>query len=78
MCPLHHPPARFEPGLPFDGSGLFSSWGDMGGKAEVLQDVTYFLVIIPFVQTHPLRLLFSWLWTLDDDVFDGRSYQFHG
>jgi hypothetical protein len=77
MRSFHHPTARFEPGLLFDGSGLFSSWAYMGGKAECVQDVAHLLVVIPFVQTHPLRVLFGWLWTLDDDAFDGRPHQFH-
>src|SRR5260370_20698270 len=77
MRPFHHPTARFEPGLPLDGPGLFSSWANMGGKAEFVEDVAHLVIVVTFVQTHPLQLLFGWLWTLDDDAFDGRAYQFH-
>src|SRR5438270_3583353 len=77
MAPFHHPPPRFESGLPFDGVGLFSSWANMSGKTEFAQDVAHLLVVVPFVQTHPLRLLLAWLRTLDHDAFDRRSHQFH-
>src|ERR687884_480783 len=49
MRSFHHPTARFEPGLLFDGSGFFSSWADMGSKAEFAQDVAYLVVVIALV-----------------------------
>ena len=45
--------------------------------AEFAQDDTHLLVVIPLRQTHPLRMLFAWLRTLDDDAFDSRSHQLH-
>ena len=47
----------------------------MGAKAEFVHDVTDFLVVISFVQTHALRLLLRWLWTLEDEALDGRAHQ---
>jgi hypothetical protein len=29
----------------------------MGGEAEVVEDIAHLLVVIPFVQAYPLRLL---------------------
>src|SRR5438874_9015542 len=77
MRSFHHPPPCLEAGLSLDGLGLFPSRADMGGKAELAQDVAHLVVIIPFVQTHSLRVFFAWLWTCDDDAFDGRAHQFH-
>ena len=77
MRPFHHPTTCFVPGLPLNGSGLFSSRTNMGGKAEFVQDVAHLLVVIALRQTHPLRLPFSCLGTLEDDALDGRSQQFH-
>src|SRR5207248_10827952 len=69
MRSFHHPPPCLEAGLSLDGLGLFPSRADMGGKAELAQDVAHLVVIIPFVQTHSLRVFFAWLWTCDDDAF---------
>src|SRR5712691_12408404 len=77
MAPFYHPTARFEPGFSLDGLGLFSAWANMGGKAECAQDVAHLGVVVAFVQAHPLRVLFTWLRTLDDNAFDRRSQQFH-
>ena len=49
----------------------------MGRKAELAQDVADFVVVIPFVQTHPLQVVLGRLWTLDDDALDRRTQQFH-
>jgi hypothetical protein len=77
MTPFHHPAPRFEAGFSLDGFGFFSSWANMGRKAELAQDVADFVVVIPFVQTHPLRVVLGRLWTLDDDALDRRTQQFH-
>src|SRR5260370_32962617 len=49
----------------------------MGRKAELEQDVARVVVVIPSVQTHPLRVFLGRLWTVDDDALDRRSQQFH-
>src|SRR5438067_125147 len=77
MCPFHDPTPCLETSLLFDGFGLLSAWADMGGKAEFVQDIAHLVVVVAFVQAHPLRVLLAWLGTLDDDAFDGRSHQFH-
>src|SRR5215469_777288 len=74
---FHHPTARFEPSLLFDGAGFFSAWADMGGKAEFAQEVAYLVVVIALVQAHPLWLLLCRLGTLDHDAPDRRAHQFH-
>src|SRR6266700_3351331 len=75
MTPLHHPAPRFAAGYSLDGFGFFSSWTNMGRKAELAQDVADFVVVIPFVQTHPLQVVLARLWTLDDDSLDRRTKQ---
>src|SRR5205085_378916 len=77
MRPFHYPTPRFEARFSLDGFGLLSSWANMGGKAELTQDIAHLVVVVAFVQAHPLRLLLAWLGTVDDDAFDGRSHQFH-
>src|SRR2546421_1465477 len=74
---FHHPAPGFEPGFSLDGLGLFSSWANMGRKAECVQDVAHLLVVIALVQTHALRLLLARLRSLDHDALDGRAEQFH-
>ena len=49
----------------------------MGRKAEFVQDVAHLVVVIPFIQTHPLRVFLGRLWTIDDDALDRRTQQFH-
>src|SRR5262249_3158357 len=77
MRPFHHPTARFEARFSLDGSGFLSSRANMGGKAELPQDLTHLVVAVALRQTHPLRLLLNRLGTVDDDAFNGRKHQFH-
>src|SRR6266568_1344922 len=77
MRSFHHPPPCLETSLPLDRLSLFPAWTNVGRKAEFAQDGTHLLVVIPFVQTHPLRMLFAWLRTVNDDAFDSRSHQLH-
>jgi hypothetical protein len=77
MCPLHDPPPRFEARFSLDGFGLLSSWANMGGKAELMQEIAHLVVVVALRQAHPLRLLLAWLGTVDDDAFDGRTHEFH-
>ncbi len=77
MTPFHHPPPRLETRFALDRLGFFSAWANMGRKAECAQEVAYLVVVIPFVQTHALRMLFAWLRTLDHDALERRAHQFH-
>ncbi len=77
MCSFHDLSARFEPGSPFDRPGLFSMCANMGGKAKFVEDVAHFIVVIPFIQAHALRVLLCRLRALNDDALDGRASQFH-
>src|SRR5438874_13798435 len=73
MGPFHDPPPRFEARFALDGVSLLSAWANMGRKAELAQDVAHLVVVIPFVQTHPLRVFLGRLWTGDDDALDRRA-----
>jgi hypothetical protein len=77
MRSFHHPPPCLETSLPLDRLSLFPAWTNVGRKAEFAQDGTHLLVVIPLRQTHPLRMLFAWLRTVNDDAFDSRSHQLH-
>src|SRR5215470_6625448 len=77
MAPFHHPASRLEACFALDRFGFFSSWANMGRKAELAQDIAHLVVVIPFVQTHPLRVVLCRLWTADDDALDSRAQQFH-
>jgi hypothetical protein len=77
MCPFHHEASCFEPGFSFDGLSLFPAGTNVCGKAEFVQDVAHLVVVIALRQAHALRLLLSWLGTLDHDALDGWPHQFH-
>src|SRR6266849_4425880 len=77
MRPFDHPPARPESRFRFERLGFLPARPNVGGKAEFLEGVAHLGVIIPFVQTHPLRPFLRRLRTLDDDAVDRRAYQFH-
>jgi len=77
MNAFHHPAARLEARFAFDGLGLFPSRAHMGCKAKFLSDSVPFIVVVPFVQTHPLWMCLGGLGAVDDDAFDGRAHQSH-
>jgi hypothetical protein len=49
----------------------------VSGETERAQQRPHLVVIVAFVQTHPLRLGFAWLRPLNDDTLQRRSYPFH-
>src|SRR2546423_10456990 len=73
MAPFNDPPPSFEASFSLDRFGFFSSWPNMGGKAEFLQEVTHLVVAKPFVQAHSLRHLFAWPWTHHNEHLHGRT-----
>src|SRR5258707_7660735 len=77
MNSFHHPAASFEARFAFDGLGLFPSRAHMGCKAKFLQNGVHLIVVVPFVQTHPLWMCLGGLGAVDDDAFDGRAHQSH-
>src|SRR6266699_1385040 len=77
MRAFHHPAPRFEARFSLDSGGFFSSWANMGRKAELAQEVAHLVIVIPFVQTHALWVVLGRLWTLDDDALDRRAHEFH-
>src|SRR5882762_11420475 len=77
MSPLYDPPPCFETSFPLDGLGFFSTLADMGRKAKFAKDIAYFLIVVALVQTHSLRMLLCWLWTLDDDALNRGADQLH-
>src|SRR5947199_4803661 len=73
MNPLHDPPSCFETRFLLDGFGFFLTLADMGGKAKFAKGIAYFPVVVALVQTHALRMLFCWLWTVDDDALKSAA-----
>src|SRR5260221_9194229 len=49
----------------------------MGGKAEVVEDIAYFLVIVSFIQAHPLRLCLCRFGPVYHGPRESRASQFH-
>ena len=54
MRPLHDPPSCLEAGLLFERLGLFPPRADVGGEAKFGQQIPHLIIVIAFVQTHPL------------------------
>src|SRR5919108_3116851 len=71
VCALHHPPPCPQPGFLLQGLGLFPAPSDMGGASKRGEQRTDFLIVIAFVQTHPLRRVWGRLRPLDGDALAG-------
>src|SRR5439155_13499245 len=77
MGPFYSPPPRFEACLAVDDLGFFAPCPNVDGKAKLLHYLPYFGVVIPFVHTHPLRLLRRHGGPLNHDTVQGRFDQLH-
>ena len=77
MGAFHHPPSRPFACFVFDLLSLFTSGANMGRKAKFFQNLAHRLIIIAFVQTHPLRLFWGWLRALHHHPLDGFAGQLH-
>src|SRR5258708_33970226 len=75
MCSFHYPAACLKPSLLFDGLGFFPTRTNMGGKAKVVEDVAYFLVIVAFIQAHPLWFCLRRFRSVYHDLRDVRALQ---
>src|ERR687895_772367 len=73
LCALHHPPPGFDPGLLFEGLGLFPARPNVGGEAKLGQQIAHFVVVIALIQAHPLRGCRARLRPRDRDTLDGLS-----
>src|SRR5579871_596524 len=62
--PFHHPPPRLVPCLPLDLLRLLAPHLDVRREAELLQQRADFVVVISFVQAHPLGRVLGRLGTL--------------
>jgi len=76
MGPLHHPTTRLEAGLSFDRLRFLAAGLDMGRITELSDQISHRVIIITFVQTHPLWILFVGLGTLDRNTLQRRLNQF--
>src|SRR5215471_10644612 len=77
VCSFYYPKVGFEDSFPFDRPVFFPTGANVSGKVEVVEDGTHLVVVIAFVQTHALRLLFVWCWTFDDDTLNGWTRELH-
>ena len=71
VCALHHPPPGPKPGFLLQCLGLFPAPSEMGGAANLGEQSTDCLIVIAFVQTHPLRRVWGRLRPLDGAALDG-------
>src|SRR5215212_5603733 len=74
--PFHHPTPRLVARFPLDRLRFFPTAANVGGVAELEQQVPHFLVIIALIQAQSLRLLGGWFRTRDRDALQGRLRQF--
>jgi hypothetical protein len=77
MRALHHPASRSEARLAFDGLGFFPPRPDMRCEAKLLYRLPHFLIVLPFVQTHPLRALLGGAGPGNAHAVDGGFDQLH-
>src|SRR5438105_4963516 len=73
MRPLHHPTTSLVPSFPPQRLGLFAPGTDVCGEPELREQLPHRVVVVPLVQTHPLRLIGARLGAFDGDTLDGRS-----
>ena len=69
MGAFDHPTSCFETGLPFNGLSFFSAGFDVRRIAKLFDQITHRVIIIPFIQTHPLPLSLVGLGTLYRNTF---------
>src|SRR5262245_38253139 len=71
MRTLHHPSTGLVPCFTLDGVGFLAPCPDVGGEPKFRQQLPHLVIVIAFVQTHPLRLLQRRHRALDGDTGDG-------
>ena len=69
------PAACSEAGLAFERLSFFATAADVGGEAELFEQLTYLVVVVAAVEAEPLRLLKCRLRTLDRDRLERRARQ---
>jgi hypothetical protein len=73
MGAFHDPSSCPLACLLFDSLCLFASGANMGRKAKLFQDLAHRWVIVAFVQTHPLWLVWGGLRPLHHDTLDAYN-----
>ena len=63
--------------MPLHGLGFFPPGPNVGREANLLQRVAHFRVVVPFVQTHPLRALLRRAGAFDYQAVHGLLDQLH-
>ncbi len=77
MRTLHDPTPRFPTSPPLDLLGLLAAGLDVRREAEVRQDLSDLVLVIPLIQAQALRLLGAGLGALDGDALQGCRGQLH-
>lgn len=72
---LDDPAARSEAGLVFERLCFLAAADDVGGEAELFEQLAYFVVVVAAVEAEPLRLLRCRLGPLDRDRLERRACQ---
>src|SRR5262249_35070275 len=75
MGALDDPPPGFETDLVLECAGLLTPCLDMGCEPKLVEQGPYFIIIIAFVQTHPLWSLGGGIGPLHRDALDGLTGQ---
>ena len=75
MRTFHHPPPCLKPQLLFQRLGFISPRTDMGGKAKLCQQPPDLLIVIAFVEAHPLGGLDGRIGPFDGDALNRLTRQ---
>jgi hypothetical protein len=77
VAAFDHPASRLLARLSSQFFGFFATGTNMGGKTERLQEGTPLIIIVAFIQTHPLRILLARLGAFHYDTVEGSPRQLH-
>ena len=75
MGSLHHPTTRLEAGLSFDRLRFLTACLDVGRITELLDQIAHRVIVITFVQAHPLRMASAGLGAFDRNTLQRRLDQ---
>src|SRR5688572_4142867 len=68
---LYDPSPRFETHLLFERLGFFPTCTEVGSEAKLFQEVPHLIIVIAFIQAHPLRRVGGRVWPLHGNALDG-------
>lgn len=77
VASLHDPAASPLARLTRQLLRLFTPRANVGGEAELSQDLSHLIIVVAFVQAHPLGLLLAGLGSLNHNTLNRGPHQLH-